>query len=61
MTSDEIFVEMSALWETFKENHDRYQSKGIKKAAAIARKTSTEIKKLASTYRSTQLTESKQL
>lgn len=61
MTSDEIFAEMSVLWETFKENHERYKSKGIKKAASMARKTSTEIKKLASTYRSTQLAESKQL
>lgn len=61
MTSDEIFAEMSVLWETFKENHVRYQSKGIKKAASMARKTCTEIKKLATTYRSTQLAESKQL
>ena len=50
---------MEAHWLTFKENHDRFHAKGIKKAASIARKSINELKKLAGKYRSTQLAETK--
>ena len=38
MTSQEIYDEMESHWLTFKENHDRFQAKKIKKAASIARR-----------------------
>jgi hypothetical protein len=59
MTSQEIYDEMESHWLTFKENHDRFQAKGIKKSASIARKSINELKKLAGKYRSTQLAETK--
>jgi hypothetical protein len=61
MTSQEIYDEMESHWLTFKENHDRFQAKKIKKAASIARKSINELKKLATKYRSTQLAETKEL
>jgi hypothetical protein len=59
MTSQEIYEEMENYWKSFVENHDRFQTKGIKKAASAARKSINELKKLASKYRSTQLAETK--
>ena len=59
MTSIEIFEEMEQLWDTFKENHDRFSDKKVKAAGVRARKAINEIRKLASKYRSTQLAESK--
>jgi hypothetical protein len=59
MTSQEIYEVMESHWLTFKENHDRFQAKGIKKSASIARKSINELKKLATKYRSTQLAETK--
>ena len=59
MTSKEIFETMENYWETFKDNHDRFQDKGVKAAAVRARKSINEIRKLASKYRSTQLAETK--
>jgi hypothetical protein len=59
MTSKEIFEIMENHWETFKDNHDRFQEKGVKAAAVRARKSINEIRKLASKYRSTQLAETK--
>ena len=38
MTSQEIYETMEAHWLTFKENHDRFQEKRVKKAAGVARK-----------------------
>ena len=61
MTSQEIYEAMEAHWLTFKENHDRFQTKKVKKAATIARKSINELKKLATKYRSTQLAETKAL
>ena len=61
MTSQEIYEVMESHWLTFKENHDRFQAKGVKKAGVIARKSINEIKKLATKYRSTQLAETKAL
>lgn len=59
MTSQEIYEEMQNHWNSFVENHERFQTKGIKKAAAASRKSINELKKLASKYRSTQLAETK--
>jgi hypothetical protein len=59
MTSQEIYEVMESHWLTFKENHDRFQTKGVKKAATVARKSINELKKLATKYRSTQLAETK--
>jgi len=61
MTSQEIYETMEAHWLTFKENHDRFQEKRVKKAAGIARKSINELKKLATKYRSTQLAETKEI
>ena len=59
MTSQEIYELMESHWVTFKQNHDRFTEKGIKKAAGTARKSINELRKLASKYRSTQLAETK--
>jgi hypothetical protein len=59
MTSQEIYEVMESHWLTFKENHERFQTKGIKKSASVARKSINELKKLATKYRSTQLAETK--
>jgi hypothetical protein len=61
MTSQEIYETMEAHWLTFKENHDRFQEKQVKKAAGVARKSINELKKLATKYRSTQLAETKEI
>lgn len=61
MTSKEIFEDIEQLWDTFKENHDRFSEKQVKAAGVRARKAINEIRKLASKYRSTQLAESKQV
>ena len=59
MTSKEIYETIEQHWETFKENHERFNDKGVKAAAVRARKSINEIRKLASKYRSTQLAETK--
>jgi len=59
MTSQEIFDHLEQQWSVFKENHERFIDKGVKAAGVRARKAINEIKKLASKYRSTQLSESK--
>jgi len=59
MTSIEIFEDLEQLWNTFKENHDRFSEKQVKAAGVRSRKAINEIRKLASKYRSTQLAESK--
>jgi hypothetical protein len=61
MTSQEIYEVMESYWTTFKENHERFATKQVKKSAGIARKSINELKKLATKYRSTQLAETKEL
>ena len=61
MTSYEICEEMKQYWETFLENHERFNEKKVKAAGVRARKAIGEIKKLASQYRTACLTESKEL
>ena len=59
MTSKEIFEELEQLWKSFEDNHNRFSDKQVKAAGVRARKSINEIRKLASKYRSTQLTESR--
>jgi len=61
MTSQEIYEVMESYWTTFKENHERFSTKQVKKSAGIARKSINELRKLATKYRSTQLAETKEL
>lgn len=61
MTSKEIFEDIESLWDTFKDNHNRFSEKQVKAAGVRARKSINEIRKLASKYRSTQLAESKEI
>ena len=61
MTSKEIFEELEQLWKSFEDNHNRFSDKQVKAAGVRARKAINEIRKLASKYRSTQLTESKNI
>jgi hypothetical protein len=61
MTSKEIFEDIESLWNTFKDNHNRFSDKQVKAAGVRARKSINEIRKLASKYRSTQLAESKKI
>ena len=61
MTSKEIFEDIESLWNTFKDNHNRFSDKQVKAAGVRARKSINELRKLASKYRSTQLAESKKI
>ena len=61
MTTKEIFEDIESLWNTFKDNHNRFSDKQVKAAGVRARKSINEIRKLASKYRSTQLAESKKI
>jgi hypothetical protein len=61
MTSQEIYEVMEAYWAEFKENHERFRDKKVKKAGVMARKSINELKKLSSTYRATNLAESKEI
>jgi hypothetical protein len=61
MTSQEVFEVMEQLWTDFKENHERFRDKKVKKAGVIARKSINELKKLSTTYRSINLAESKEI
>tara|TARA_R110002012_G_scaffold26668_2_gene86320 strand:+ start:394 stop:579 length:186 start_codon:yes stop_codon:yes gene_type:complete len=61
MSSIEICEEMKEHWKVFLENHERFNEKQVKAAGVRARKAINELKKLASKYRSTCLTESKEL
>jgi hypothetical protein len=55
MTKNEIFAEMSKLWNDFSEAHNGTK----KKNAAEARKAIGEIKKLATPYRTASVEEAK--
>ena len=59
MTSQEIYSEMNQIWDDFEKDHVRFYQKNVKAAGSRARKSATELKKLASTYRSTNLSETK--
>ena len=61
MSSIEIFEKLQENWNTFLENHDRFNEKKVKAAGVRARKSIGEIKKLASQYRTACLAESKEI
>jgi len=47
----ETYSNIEELFESFRENHDKFVSNGNKAAAQRARKAIGEIKKLATQYR----------
>tara|TARA_Y100000385_G_C12656571_1_gene451850 strand:- start:54 stop:239 length:186 start_codon:yes stop_codon:yes gene_type:complete len=61
MSSLEIYNKIEEHWNTFIENHKRFNEKKVKAAGVRARKSIGEIKKLSSQYRTACLNESKEL
>ena len=59
MTSSELFTQMEIHWNTFNENHSKFNEKGNKAAATRARKAVGELKKLVTEYRKSSVLESK--
>ena len=59
MTSQEIYDEMKQVWDAFEKDHVRFYTKNLKAPGARARKAATELKKLASNYRHTNLSETR--
>ena len=57
--SNEIYNEINDLFETFQENHRKFEDKGTKAAGGRARKAIGEIKKLVTGYRQASVSESK--
>ena len=49
--SNELYNEINDLFETFQENHRKFEEKGVKAAGSRARKSLGEIKKLVTGYR----------
>ena len=58
-TSNELFNQLSELWESFEENHKVNAEKGNKAAGGRARKSIGEIKKLVTEYRKASVEENK--
>ena len=58
-TSNELYNEINDLFETFQENHRKFEDKGTKAAGGRARKAIGEIKKLVTSYRQASVAESK--
>ena len=59
MSTKEMFSQLEELWESFKEEHDKFVDKGNKSAGTRARKSIGEIKKLVTEYRKASVEESK--
>ena len=59
MSTVDLYTSLDNLWETFQENHRKFNEKGNKAAATRARKAVGEIKKLVTEYRKESVTESK--
>jgi hypothetical protein len=59
MTSQELYEELTHTWDLFEKDHVRFYEKNIKAAGARARKAATHLKKLASNYRHTNLSETR--
>ena len=57
--SNELYNEINDLFETFQENHRKFEDKGTKAAGGRARKAIGEIKKLVTSYRQASVAESK--
>ena len=58
-SSQELYNQLNALWESFQENHRANAEKGNKAAGGRARKAIGEIKKLVTEYRKASVAESK--
>lgn len=58
-TNAELFVELKQLWEEFEREHTVFEVKGVKAAAARARKHLGAIKKLVTDYRKTSIDETR--
>ena len=57
--SNELYNTINDLFETFQENHRKFEDKGVKAAGSRARKSLGEIKKLVTSYRQESVSESK--
>ena len=51
MSTTELYTQMEALWEAFKDNHNKFAEKGNKAAGTRARKALSEMTKLAKVRR----------
>ena len=58
-TSQELYEQISTLYEDFKVNHDLHSEKGTKAAAQRARKAIGDVKKLITEYRKASVAECK--
>ena len=58
-TTQELYEQIKALYDDFDENHNKNAESGTKASGTRARKAIGEIKKLATEYRKTSVTESK--
>ncbi len=59
MSTVDLYTSLDNLWETFQENHRKFNEKGNKAAAQRARKSLGEIKKLVTDYRKASVDECK--
>mgnify|MGYP001196494660 FL=1 len=59
MSTVDLYTSLDNLWETFQENHRKFNEKGNKAAAQRARKSLGEIKKLVTDYRKASVEECK--
>ena len=59
MSTVDLYTSLDNLWESFQENHRKFNEKGNKAAAQRARKSLGEIKKLVTDYRKASVDESK--
>ena len=59
MSTTNLYNEINDLFETFQENHRKFDEKGTKAAGGRARKAIGEIKKLVTGYRQASVSESK--
>ena len=57
--SNELYEQIEAAFNDFKENHSTFSEKGNKAAGGRARKAIGEIKKMVTAYRQASVTESK--
>ncbi len=58
-TSQELYEQIKALYESFDENHTQNANTGTKASGTRARKAIGELKKLATEYRKASVAESK--
>jgi hypothetical protein len=59
MSTVDLYTSLDNLWESFQENHRKFNEKGNKAAAQRARKSLGEIKKLVTDYRKASVDECK--